>query len=350
MARRRFSLWWYPSVAILAAAGVFGWLWSQRLDPNAQARAAYEAQDYPLALRWANYRLREDPADSAALRWRGRSQGRMGDDADSLRTYQAIPVPELEDKVVLGIALGRTGGYAKAAPLLEDALARGYGSATDQEADLHRMLAVLYGQLDRDDEAIAHARWLVDHPPHVDLGRALLGSLMMDAERPAEAVAQLRTLFEENPKLRDVPMGTEDTMLNYIEAKLAVGEREGVEELFGRMGNIADDARALSVRSRFRSDQGRTAEAAEDAVRAWELKPGDVRLHIEASRALVGDDRPDEAEKLLRPAAARPDADPALLLELARVLRVRGATDEARAVAERAELERRRRQARVPDA
>lgn len=299
------------ALTLIAATGgaVTAWWWKSS-RPLREATAAYHAQDYELALRWANWHLRLHPNDVRALRLSARSLARQGEASRAELLFLQIPQLEPEDYFLLGLSYVRLKQFTKAIGPLRKSLELG------PTAETRRTLAVVYNELDRIDLALEQAKILADDPKEGDLGLALLGELYLARDLPRASYDAFEKLLSRNPDLKGVPQTRHSVFMNQIDSLLKLGEPEKAAQLVDQLGDLDQDVRGLQLRGRLQQQQGKVQAAERDWKRVLELDP-ENSVVVELALLLLEKGAHEEAVRwLLRAAEIFPD-DPAIQQHLA---------------------------------
>lgn len=298
-------LGWLGGLVLLGAVagGLAAWQ-HQRNRPIREARTALAKEQYQLALRWLNWRLRQQPNDLEAMRLSARALARLGEDRRAEQLFQQIPDLEAEDYFLLGLCLSRQNEYPKAVRALQQAV----DLAALPEA--RRILAVAYAQLDRPDLAIEQAQAIVDDPIEGDLALALLGQLYLGRAEPRASYDAYAKLLERNPKLGGIPFPREEILLDQADALIQIGEAEKAAELLAAVPEIDKSARSLTIRGRLSNQRKDVAAAEKDWLAALRLDPDNAPLMIELGLVLIEANRNTEAIAWLERAAKLDAANP----------------------------------------
>lgn len=312
----RLGLWTLLLLSIGTGAGaLYGWIWYSR-RPVREAQQAYEAGEFALALRWANYFLREHPNDLLALRLSARSFARTANYPEAIRRYQQVPEYEAEDQFLLGYSYAQTDQAAKGQPHLEEAVSMGW------HAEARRALVVVLYQLGKEARALEHAAILTEDPQEGDLGLALIGEIHFHADRPRQSYEAYSKLLQRNPDLRGIPYTKHHVLLNQVESLLKLGETQQAAQEAEKLGTFGVDAEFLEPRDRrvrglLYFQQGEIAKAREDWEKAAAADPSDVEVLKHLGNLFAQQkDFAASAEWYSRAAELRPD-DPAVHQQLA---------------------------------
>jgi tetratricopeptide (TPR) repeat protein len=177
---------------------------SQHQDLVAQARAAYDREEWQRAAELARRRLKTDEHDPAALRLLARSSIRLGNDRTGLALYNgrlgAIP-REPEDAFLIGLSLLREGNEEQALETWSQAVGGG-----TEHPELCLSLANLLARRQHLDEAAAEAVRLSRMPGWESAGLLLLGTIRMSLEDYPAAADALRRGLEADPEAGRAPL------------------------------------------------------------------------------------------------------------------------------------------------
>lgn len=292
-----------------AAGSAYAWYWHWT-RPVREAQEAYDARNYELALRWSNYRLRQNPSDAEALRLQARAHARLNNYSRAIELFFDFPDLEGEDYLLLGMCQAQTQDLLKAGGNLQRAV------ELSPTAEARRMLAVVYAQLDRDDLAYEQAKLVAEGEDETDLGLALIGQLLYRS-RPQASLDAYAKLLERNPELIGIPQSRRDVQLNQVESLTYLGRIDQAWETIERVSNVETDVRALELRGRLRQFRGETEGALADWKLALELAPNNAEIMVDLALGLLDGRREKEAIEWLIKASSLADDWPEVHQNLA---------------------------------
>jgi tetratricopeptide (TPR) repeat protein len=307
---------------VAASSGAAAAWWWKNGRPMREARAAYGANDYELALRWVNWHLRISPNDVNGIRLRARCLARQGDYARAEPLFQQIPQLEAEDHFLLGLGYFRTHKALKAIEQLRKSI------ELNPTAEARRALAVAYNEVDRIDLALEQAKLLSEDPKEADLGLALLGELYYARQLPRASYDAFDKLLARNPDLKGVPQTRYGVLLNQIDSLLKLGEPEKAAALVDQLGDLDQDLRGLVLRGHLRQQQGDLQSAERDWKRVLELDPQNSII-VDLGLLTLERGNDEDAVRLLLRAAELYPSDPAIQQHLASAYHRLGNTSAA---------------------
>jgi tetratricopeptide (TPR) repeat protein len=282
------------------SAAVLILLLAQGVDFSAEGGAALDRGDYAAAAAQFSKAVAADPTDYFAHFNLALANSLLGKDAEAISGYRKVLElkPGLRQaELNLGVLLFRTGQTAQAVPLLEAAareqprdvqanlalaealLASGelaksekyFRTAAEVDPSLKNLLLKLAEAFERKGQAAKAIELYAAFPDDIS-ARERMGRLLLEENRPAEAVLALEWAVSKSPTaanratladaylLRDQPDKAAGQLLQAIEMEPAV------VELRLRYGRVLRDQRNYALAS---EQFARAARIKPDSVEAW---------------------------------------------------------------------------------
>lgn len=316
--------WIIAAAALLAAvaAGTYR-AWVAESQPLAEARRAYASGNYELALRWANWMLRQSPLDKDGLRLQARSLVRLKQDARGLAVFQQIPDHEPEDDYLIGLASLRQGATGIGISLLQRSLERA------PNAETRRALIVAHNQANQIEPAIAQAKELLKDPAERNVALAMLGELYFANDRPKESFEAFDELLQRNPEMKGVAFSLLHVQERQFESALKMGHHDTALKILDKMGNIESIPSTLLLRARVYHAMGKSEDAERDLRSVLRQQPTNVDAMQELASVLIELNRLADALPLLEKVVELRPEELAARQQLANVLRRLGRPKDA---------------------
>ena len=276
-------------LALVSAGGGVAWQWHAH-QPLRQARRAYTEQKYLLSLRWSNFCLQRSPDNQQALALAARSLARIDEYDDALQRYRQVQQFEPEDFFLCGYCCAQKGQFVRAMELLEEA-----ARMEPNRLETRRSLAVVYYQLERPQEGMAHAQHLLNDPQERSRGLALLGDLYFLLSRWDDSYCCFASLLEENPRLQGIPYRRRHVRCRQLDCLLQLGKTEEAALLLDDLGVVSNDLYALKLRGQLRYQQGDLDQAERDWWSALQLAPDQFWILTKLGMLLLERQRAGEA-------------------------------------------------------
>lgn len=298
-------------------------------ESNLEARAGL-AKVYLLgglpekALELVEPGLASAPDDAALLTVRGGARARLGDlkgaTADVERALAKAPSDE--DAVALLASLYVLEGRRNDAQgLLENAL-----KERSDSADLRLILADIYLRADRPEDAEKMLRSVIELRPGQLSHRAALVRLLVAQERFADAEQVLREAVAALPD----NLEAKAALVNLIASRKSFETAES--ELRAFVGAAPEDLDLQLLFGDFYADRGKNEQAAEvyrEIVRMDKTGPKGLAARTRLAAAAVGENRIDDANRLIAEVLEANPQDASALIQRANIALSKGDTAAA---------------------
>jgi tetratricopeptide (TPR) repeat protein len=202
--------------------------------PHRAIRLAYQRRDYSSALRLAQVRMADDPADMTSVRWAARAHAMLGQWPEAEAHFAQVPALELADLELRVQGLEARKLWVEAASVYENIL-----HADPLNGNALQRLAVIRIQQDRDPEARVFAQRLTHVPSRRAVGLVMTALLDYGANNPAKTVDALEEAIRLAPNLDGVPTGRAEVLQLLAESFIQLGKADKAEP-------YAQEARRLS--------------------------------------------------------------------------------------------------------
>jgi tetratricopeptide (TPR) repeat protein len=285
MARRRLLLGIITgTLLILSVMLLTDWIRSQVFpDRLSKSRLAYDRHDWPATASFARATLREQPANTEALRFLARAYGRMGRDDAAQELFKRVgdQAMQAEDFLLLGAGLVRQDRIEPAVAVMEKAKTLG-----SSHGETLYELAHLYAQIKRLGDAVEVASQLTRVPGWECRGNVILGMLYQERADPARARVSLDRALRADPLVHGAPASAIEVRKLLARTLLETGDPKGAVTHLEIAMAAGPDPETSWLLSRAYLLTGKTSKATE-FLTAAEAYYTDGSLRIEPA-AYVG--------------------------------------------------------------
>lgn len=251
------------AVLLLGVVGYLAIRFGRSPDLLAEARAAYQREDWEDASRLARARLKVVKDDREATRILARASVRLGRDESAMTLYNnrlgSTPM-EVEDLYLRGLVLGRLGSGQMALDVWSGASKR-----SPEHPEMLYALSRLLTDRQRLDEAAAFALRVSKQPGWEARGLLQLGTVRSLMDDPAAAAEALERGLTLDPKAKGALLPPDQYGRLLARSLLQIGEpakaKQYLAPLLKTKGTGETDREAYWLESRAELQEGKPREA-----------------------------------------------------------------------------------------